>query len=77
MEQLYAARPMPDEDLSEPRAQWRKLTGSEPGEDVYVLGTGFTYHQVVLPRQTLLSIFQALLKKRAEFPEPPFPQGSI
>lgn len=73
MEQLYAARPMPDEELSEPRARWHELTGSEPGKDVYVLGTGFTYHQVVLPRQTLQDIFQAILKKRAEFPEPPFP----
>jgi hypothetical protein len=37
-----------------------------------MVGTIFT-HEVILPRQTLLSIFQALLKKRAEFPEPPFP----
>jgi hypothetical protein len=71
--ELYATPPMPDEDLSQARARWRKLTGSDPGEDVYVLGTGFTYHEVVLPRKTLLQLIQALEKKRAEFPEPPFP----
>ncbi|MGB0383884.1 MAG: hypothetical protein ACPGWR_03590 [Ardenticatenaceae bacterium] len=38
-----------------------------------MLGTGFTYHEVVLPRKTLLQIIQALEKERAEFPEPPFP----
>ena len=73
MLQRFAVRPMPDEDLSEARARWRELTGSDPGEDVYMLGTGFTYHEVVLPRKTLLQIIQALEKKRAEFPEPPFP----
>ena len=71
--ELYATRPMPDEELSEDRARWRELTGFDPGEDVYVLGTGFTYHEVVLPRKTLQDILQALEKKRAEFPEPPFP----
>jgi len=73
MEQRFAVRPMADEDFSEARTRWRELTGSDPGEDVYVLGTGFTYHEVVMPRKTLLQIIQALEKKRAEFPEPPFP----
>ena len=72
IEQLYAVRPKPDEVLSEDQTRWRELTGSELGEDVYLLGTTFT-HQLVVPRQTLQEIFQALLKKRAEFPEPPFP----
>lgn len=74
MPKRIAVRPKPeDDDLEEARAQWRELTGEEPGEDVYILGTGFTTHEVVLPRQTLLSILQALSKLRAEFPEPPFP----
>jgi hypothetical protein len=73
-QQLYAVRPtLADDDLSEARARWRELTGFDPGEDVYVLGTGFTYHRVVLPRQTLQEILQALLKLRAEFPQLPFP----
>ena len=74
MPKRMAVRPQPeDDDLEEARAQWRELTGEEPGEDVYIVGTGFTTHEVVLPRQTLLSILQALLELRAEFPEPPFP----
>ncbi|MGB0387433.1 MAG: hypothetical protein ACPGWR_21660 [Ardenticatenaceae bacterium] len=72
MQRLYAVRPKPDEVLPEDRALWRELTGSELGQDVYLLGTTFT-RQLVLPRQTLQEIVQALLKKRAEFPEPPFP----
>ncbi|MGB0386988.1 MAG: hypothetical protein ACPGWR_19405 [Ardenticatenaceae bacterium] len=68
----HAIRPTPeDDDLDELRALWRELTGSDPGEDVYILGTGFTYHEVVMPRQTLLEIIQTLKKLRAEFPEPP------
>ena len=71
---LYAVRPTPaDEDLEEGRAQWHELTGEVPGEDLYIVGTGFSTHRVVLPRQTLQQIIQGLLKLRAEFPEPPFP----
>ena len=74
IEMRYAVRPTAeDDDLDEAKAQWRELTGSDPGEDVYILGTGFTTHEVVLPRQTLLEIIQTLKKLRAEFPEPPFP----
>jgi hypothetical protein len=69
----FAARPEPDELLLEDQVRWKELTGSELGEDVYMVGTTFITHDVILPRQTLRSIFQALLKKRAEFPEPPFP----
>ena len=69
----FAVRPAPDELLPEDQMRWKELTGSELGEDVYMVGTTFITHDVILPRQTLLSIFQALLKKRAEFPEPPFP----
>jgi len=67
---LAGIRPTLDDDDEEGRAQWHSLTGSELGEDIYILGTTFT-HQVMLPRQTLLEIIQALLKLRAEFPEPP------
>jgi hypothetical protein len=74
MELRVAVRPTPeDDDLDELKAQWRELTGEDAGEDVYILGTGFTTHEVLLPRQTLLDIIQRLKKLRAEFPEPPFP----
>jgi hypothetical protein len=71
MLERYAIRPQPEDDLEPARARWRSLTGEEPGEDVYILGTGFTYDEVVLPRQTLLEIIQGLKKLRAEFPDPP------
>lgn len=74
MEMRYAVRPTPeDDDLHELKAQWRELAGEEAGEDVYILGTGFTTHEVLLPRQYLIEIIQRLKKLRAEFPEPPFP----
>lgn len=60
----------PNDIVPEDQAQWRKLTGEELGEDVYMVGSSFT-HEVILPRQTLLLIVQTLLKLRDEFPEPP------
>jgi hypothetical protein len=68
----FAVRLAPKEVQAEDWARWRELTGSELGEDVYMVGTTFT-HEVILPRQVLHNIWKALLKKRAEFPEPPFP----
>lgn len=74
MEMRVAVRPTPeDDDLHELKAQWRELAGEEAGEDVYILGTGFTTHEVLLPRQYLIEIIKRLKKLRAEFPEPPFP----
>lgn len=73
-QQLYAVRPTPaDDDLEKLRARWRELTGSDSGEDVYILGTGFTTYRIVIPRKTLLSIIHNLLALRAKFPELPFP----
>ncbi|MGB0386097.1 MAG: hypothetical protein ACPGWR_14920 [Ardenticatenaceae bacterium] len=72
--QTHFAVPLEPEEIEpEDRVRWRQLTGSELGEDVYMVGTTFLTHGVILPSQTLLGIFQALLKKRAEFPEPSFP----
>lgn len=42
MLERYAIRPQPEDDLEPARARWHSLTGEEPGEDVYILGTGFT-----------------------------------
>jgi hypothetical protein len=67
----FFAVPLARNDIeAQDHVQWRELTGEELGEDVYMVGTIFT-HEVVLPRQTLLQIYHALEKKRAEFPEPP------
>jgi hypothetical protein len=72
MDQRFAVRPPSEDVLPEDRVRWHELTGEELGEDVYMVGTTFT-REVVLPRKTLQEILQALEKKRAEFPEPPFP----
>ena len=61
-----------NEIVPEDRVRWHQLTGSELGEDVYMVSSTFT-HEVILPRQTLLQIYQAIIALRAEFPEPPFP----
>lgn len=71
-EGFFAVRPEPEEVEAKDWVRWRELTGEELGEDVYMVASSFT-HEVILPRQTLLLIMQALLKLRAEFPEPPFP----
>ena len=72
MDQRFAVRPPSEDVLPSDRVRWHELTGEELGEDVYMVGTTFT-REVVLPRKTLQDILQALEKKRAEFPEPPFP----
>lgn len=69
----FSAIPLaPNEIVPEDRIQWNHLTDSELGEDVYMVSSTFT-HEVILPRQTLLQIYQKILSLRAEFPEPPFP----
>ncbi|MGB0383957.1 MAG: hypothetical protein ACPGWR_03955 [Ardenticatenaceae bacterium] len=68
----FAICPAPDEVEAKDWTQWRLLADEELGEDVYMLGTSVT-SELLLPRQTLLSIYQGLEKLRAEFPEPPFP----
>jgi hypothetical protein len=53
MDQRLAV-PLALDDLeAKDHLRWRELTGSELGEDVYMVGTTFT-QEVVLPRQTLL-----------------------
>lgn len=78
IKELYAIHPAADEDLSEAQARWHQLTAGDPAhaldaQDVYILGTTFTEHEVVLPRKTLLEIIKALEELRAGFPKLPFP----
>ena len=68
----FSAVPLPPNEITpEDRVRWHELTGEELGEDVYMVSSTFT-HEVIIPRQTLLEIIQAILALRAEFPEPPF-----
>lgn len=63
---LFAARPQPGEDLAEPRAHWKQWTGTDAGDDVYVVGTTFTPHEVVIPRRALQQILEELTRLREE-----------
>lgn len=63
---LYVAHPDPKEDLSEARELWRELTGSEPGEDSYMVGTTFTPRDIIVPRKVLLEIISTLQALRQQ-----------
>jgi hypothetical protein len=57
---LFASRPDPGEGHAAAAAAWRRLTGDEPGEDAYVVGTTFTEGDLLVPRDALLAILDAL-----------------
>jgi hypothetical protein len=62
---LFAARPDPLEDHERSAATWRRLSGREPGDDAYVVGTTFSDHSVLVPRAALLEMLDALGRLRA------------
>lgn len=60
---LYAVRPNPLDSTAEAKARWKAATGSDVGDDFYVVGTTFIRDEVVIPRkvlQELLSVLQTL-----------------
>jgi hypothetical protein len=54
------ARPHPGDEFPAEREQWRELTGSDPGDDVYVVGTAYTPGVMIVPRAALLGGLRAL-----------------
>jgi hypothetical protein len=62
---LFAARPDPLEDHKRSAATWRRLSGQDPGDDAYVVGTTFSDHSVLVPRSALLELLDALERLRA------------
>jgi hypothetical protein len=62
---LFAARPDPLEDHERSAATWRRLSGQDPGDDSYVVGTTFSDHSVLVPRPALLEMLDALERLRA------------
>jgi hypothetical protein len=63
---MFIARPQPDDNLDRLSNPWRLWTGTEPGDDVYVVGTTFRQLEVVVPRQALRHILGELLRLRSE-----------
>jgi hypothetical protein len=63
---LFAVRPEPDENVTEARNLWQKLTGKDPGEDTYLVGTSFTSPSILVPRQALQEMILALQALRQE-----------
>lgn len=57
---LFASRPDPGEGHAAAAAAWRRLTGHDPGEDAYLVGTTFTDTDLLVPRDALLAILDAL-----------------
>ncbi|HLP88282.1 MAG TPA: hypothetical protein VK184_06785 [Nostocaceae cyanobacterium] len=57
---LFAVRPDPDEDNTEARNLWQKLTDEDPGEDTYLVGTTFTEPSILVPRKALQEMISAL-----------------
>jgi hypothetical protein len=62
---LFAARPDPVESHEAAAAAWRRLSGREPGDDAYVVGTTFSDRTVLVPRAALLELLDALERLRA------------
>lgn len=62
---LFAARPDPLENHEAAAAAWRRLSGREPGDDAYVVGTTFSDRSVLVPRAALLELLDALERLRS------------
>jgi len=67
---VFLVRPLPEHDVQKERANWRELTGNDPGNDVYLLGTSFLEVSLLAPRSTLIRIIETLGRMRAETQQP-------
>jgi hypothetical protein len=61
----YASRREPGEHRVRLERAWRGLTGTDPGEDVYVLGTSFLSDELLVPRGVLAELLRRLEALRA------------
>ena len=68
---LWATPPYPDNDLTQVRENWKKLTGSYPGEDSYLVGVTFIREDILIPRSALQQIIADLLALREEYQASP------
>ena len=68
------ARPAgPEDDLAALGERWRRLTGRELGDDVYVIHTSLGLPEVAIPRQALLELIGRVEELRQASPKPPPP----
>ena len=58
------ARQHPGDEFPAERQRWRELTGEDPGEDFYVVGTAYTPGVMIVPRAALQAGLKALLEIR-------------
>jgi hypothetical protein len=71
---LYATRPDPYEDHAAAAATWRRLSGRDPGDDAYTVGTTFSGPGLLVPRDALLEMLDALERARTGDSPPPGPE---
>lgn len=75
---LCVARPDdPLEDYAEDKELWRKLAGTEPDEDSYLLSRAGLPKNLIVPRQALLEIIYALKTLRKQGTSIDSPQESV
>ena len=71
---LFAMRPEPgDPFVEEAKARWREWTGNDAGDDIYVVGTTFTDHEVAIPRLALIEILTKLKELQQQTTLAPVP----
>jgi hypothetical protein len=77
---VVVMRPAPGVDYGRAAEVWRKHAGSEPGEDVYAVGSAFS-PDVIVPRTALLALLDRLIELRggplAAPPPPPRPAPAL
>jgi hypothetical protein len=71
---LYATRPDPHEDHAPAAAVWRRLSGRDPGDDAYTVGTTFSGPGLLVPRDALLEMLDALERARTQGGAPAGPE---
>jgi len=64
----FAIRPQPDADFTAERSAWRALSGSDPGDDTYLVGTTYEPEMLAVPRAVLRAVVSALAARRAAAP---------
>lgn len=59
-----AVRPHPGDEFPAERARWQRLTGEDPGDDVYVVVAVYAGGTMIVPRAALLAGLRALRRLR-------------
>jgi hypothetical protein len=65
---VYARRPGEYDDLAVERARWRRLAGSDPGDDAYLVGLTDEQGELLVPRAALVALLEDVEALRAQRP---------